>query len=37
MRNSNGDYFLIENRRFDQTMVIGTTVVPDYNNALLEI
>jgi M6 family metalloprotease-like protein len=31
--NSNGDYFLTENRRFDQTMVIGTTTVPDYNNA----
>jgi M6 family metalloprotease-like protein len=31
--NANGDYFIIENRRFDQTMVIGTTTVPDYNNA----
>ncbi len=33
MKNSNGDYFLIENRRFDQTMAIGATIVPDYNNA----
>lgn len=31
--NSGGDYFLIENRRFNQTMVIGTTTAPDYNNA----
>jgi hypothetical protein len=31
--NSGSDYFLIENRRFNQTMVIGTTTVPDYNNA----
>jgi len=30
--NSSGDYFLIENRRFDQNMVIGATSVPDYNN-----
>ena len=30
--NANGDYFIIENRRFDQNMVIGTTTVPDYNN-----
>jgi M6 family metalloprotease-like protein len=33
LRNANGDYFLIENRRFDQMMTIGGTVVPDYNNA----
>ena len=33
MANHYGDYFLIESRRFDQTMTIGTTVVPDYNNA----
>ena len=32
MKNSEGDLFYIENRRFDQTMTIGTTVVPDYNN-----
>lgn len=32
MKNSAGDQFYIENRRFDQTMMIGTTVVPDYNN-----
>jgi M6 family metalloprotease-like protein len=31
--NYNNDYFLFENRRFNQTMVIGTTTVPDYNNA----
>jgi M6 family metalloprotease-like protein len=32
MKNSAGDQFYYENRRFDQTMTIGTTVVPDYNN-----
>jgi hypothetical protein len=32
--NSNSDYFLIENRRFNQTMTIGSTTVPDFNNAL---
>lgn len=30
--NSNSEYFLIENRRFNQTMTIGTRTVPDYNN-----
>jgi M6 family metalloprotease-like protein len=29
--NTSGDYFLIENRRFDQYMVIGSTSVRDYN------
>jgi len=29
-----GEFILIENRRFDQNMNIGTTVVPDYNNSL---
>lgn len=28
---ANNDYFLIENRRFDQNMVVGSTSVPDYN------
>jgi M6 family metalloprotease-like protein len=32
MKNSQGDLFYIENRRFDQTMAIGGTIVPDYNN-----
>ncbi len=32
MKNSQGDQFYIENRRFDQTMTIGGTVVPDYSN-----
>ncbi len=31
--NSGGGYFLLENRRFNQTMVIGSTTVPDFNNA----
>lgn len=31
--NANNDYFLVENRRFNQTMTIGTTTVPDYNNS----
>jgi hypothetical protein len=31
--NYNNDYFLFENRRFNQTMVIGSTTVPDYNNS----
>ncbi|MDI6804984.1 MAG: hypothetical protein QME58_14300 [Bacteroidota bacterium] len=31
--NYGNDYFLIENRRFNQTMVIGSTTVPDYNNS----
>lgn len=30
--NSNNDYFLVENRRFNQNMVIGSTSVPDYSN-----
>jgi len=30
--NANNDYFLIENRRFNQTMVIGTTATRDYNH-----
>lgn len=30
--NDGSDFFLIENRRFNQTMTIGTTNVPDYNN-----
>jgi len=30
--NANGDAFLIENRRFDRTMLIGATSLPDYNN-----
>jgi M6 family metalloprotease-like protein len=29
----NGDYFIVENRRFNQNMVIGTSSVPDYNNS----
>ena len=33
MTNSTGDYFLVENRRFDQCMSIGAATVPDYNNA----
>jgi M6 family metalloprotease-like protein len=33
MRNDNADQFYFENRRFDQMMDIGGTVVPDYNNA----
>ena len=28
-----GEYFYVENRRFNQSMYIGTTLVPDYNNA----
>ena len=32
MVNERGDKFFIENRRFDQTMTIGATTVPDYNN-----
>ncbi|HEX7573851.1 MAG TPA: T9SS type A sorting domain-containing protein, partial [Bacteroidota bacterium] len=32
MKNSQEDQFYIENRRFDQTMNIGGTRVPDYNN-----
>jgi M6 family metalloprotease-like protein len=31
--NYGSDYFMFENRRFNQSMVIGTTSVPDYNNA----
>jgi M6 family metalloprotease-like protein len=31
--NTNGDYFLIENRRFNQNMSIGSTTVLDYNNS----
>jgi M6 family metalloprotease-like protein len=31
--NVSGEYFLIENRRFDQNMTIGTTSIPDYNNS----
>ncbi len=31
---NSGDTFLIENRRFDQTMVIGSTTCPDYNNSV---
>lgn len=31
--NDNNDYFLFANRRFNQTMVIGSTEVPDYNNS----
>ncbi len=31
--NTSGYYFLIENRRFDQNMVIGSTSCPDYNNS----
>ncbi|MDI6767770.1 MAG: T9SS type A sorting domain-containing protein [Bacteroidota bacterium] len=31
--NTNNDYFLFENRRFNQNMVIGSTTVPDYNNS----
>lgn len=34
MKNVNGDMFIIENRRFDQTMTIGSSVAADYNNAL---
>jgi M6 family metalloprotease-like protein len=34
MKNSNNDEFYVENRRFDQTMLIGDTETPDYNNAL---
>ncbi|OGU27849.1 MAG: hypothetical protein A2057_07450 [Ignavibacteria bacterium GWA2_35_9] len=30
---NNDDYFIIENRRFNQNMLIGSTSVPDYNNA----
>ncbi len=30
--NFNSDYFIVENRRFNQSMTIGTAVVPDYNN-----
>ncbi len=30
--NVTGEYFLIENRRFDQTMTIGSDTIPDYNN-----
>lgn len=30
---SNNDYFIVENRRFNQNMIIGTTLVPDYNNS----
>jgi len=33
MKNRKGDQFFVENRRFDQTMTIGSTTVPDYNNA----
>ncbi len=29
---NNNYYFLVETRRFDQTMSIGTTICPDYNN-----
>ncbi|MCK5572328.1 MAG: hypothetical protein KAJ12_06185, partial [Bacteroidetes bacterium] len=32
MKNRRGDQLLVENRRFDQTMIIGRTTVPDYNN-----
>jgi hypothetical protein len=32
MKNSRGDLFLFENRRFDQTMTIGDMEVPDFNN-----
>jgi M6 family metalloprotease-like protein len=30
--NYNNDYFIIENRGFYESMYIGTTAVPDYNN-----
>lgn len=32
MKNGQGDQFFVENRRFDQMMNIGGTIVPDYNN-----
>ncbi len=31
--NVSGEYFLMENRRFDQNMTIGTTSTADYNNS----
>lgn len=37
MKNSLGDQFFVENRRFDQKMNIGGKVVPDYNNVLVVI
>ncbi|MCX6132965.1 MAG: T9SS type A sorting domain-containing protein [Ignavibacteriales bacterium] len=33
MKNNRGDLFVVDNRRFDQCMMIGDTKVPDYNNA----
>jgi M6 family metalloprotease-like protein len=32
-KNSNGDEFYVENRRFDKTMRLGDTEVPDYSHA----
>lgn len=32
--NTNNDYYLFENRRFNQSMVIGSTEAPDYYNSV---
>ncbi|MBX2976283.1 MAG: T9SS type A sorting domain-containing protein [Ignavibacteriaceae bacterium] len=31
--NSGNDYFVFENRRFNQNMIIGNSTLPDYNNS----